>query len=256
MSVDWTTVLAQLANFLLLVWLLRRFLYRPILDGIDAREAEIARRMNAADEAREQARAAELRYLRQHELSVAAQEHSVAQALHDTERQRDRLLADARAQIEQQRRDWQQHLEHERRDFLQRLQRAGAGTLLELTRKVLHDLADAELEASIVRHAGRRLAPVARELGAAAGTSRQARVTTHAPLAGALQQALRVELAALLPGVALHFAVDAEQSPGLIVQAGGARLAWTIDSYLDEFDDALMQDQAAALAAHLPRHGA
>ncbi len=59
MSIDWVTVLAQLANFLLLVALLRRFLYRPILDGIARREAEIARRMAAADIARDEARAAE-----------------------------------------------------------------------------------------------------------------------------------------------------------------------------------------------------
>ena len=43
MTIDWITVAAQIANFLVLVWLLRRFLYRPILDGIDAREAEIAK---------------------------------------------------------------------------------------------------------------------------------------------------------------------------------------------------------------------
>ena len=45
MSIDWITVAAQIVNFLALVWLLRRFLYRPILDGIDAREKEIADRM-------------------------------------------------------------------------------------------------------------------------------------------------------------------------------------------------------------------
>ena len=36
MSIDWITVAAQLINFLVLVWLLKRFLYRPILNGIDA----------------------------------------------------------------------------------------------------------------------------------------------------------------------------------------------------------------------------
>ena len=49
MSIDWVTVLAQIANFLVLLWLLKRFLYRPILDGIDAREAQISKRMAAAD---------------------------------------------------------------------------------------------------------------------------------------------------------------------------------------------------------------
>ena len=36
MSIDWITVAAQIVNFLVLVWLLKRFLYRPILNGIDA----------------------------------------------------------------------------------------------------------------------------------------------------------------------------------------------------------------------------
>ena len=57
MSIDWITVAAQIANFLVLVWLLKRFLYRPILDGIDAREAEIAARMGEAAKAREKAEA-------------------------------------------------------------------------------------------------------------------------------------------------------------------------------------------------------
>ena len=55
MSIDWITVAAQVANFLVLVWLLKRFLYRPILDGIDAREAEIAGRMQVAERARAEA---------------------------------------------------------------------------------------------------------------------------------------------------------------------------------------------------------
>jgi len=48
MSVDWVTVAAQIGNFLVLVWLLKRFLYKPILNGIDAREAEIATQMGEA----------------------------------------------------------------------------------------------------------------------------------------------------------------------------------------------------------------
>ena len=62
MSIDWITVAAQIANFLVLVWLLKRFLYRPILDGIDAREAEITERMTAATRAKDEAVAAEAAY--------------------------------------------------------------------------------------------------------------------------------------------------------------------------------------------------
>lgn len=245
MSIDWVTVLAQLANFLLLVWLLKRFLYRPILAGIDAREAEIARRMAAADEARGRADAAELRYQQlQRELASGRQER-MDEVLQATEHEREQLLAEARIQREQEHRDWRRHLEQEREEFQQRLQRTGESLLLELTRKALRELADENLEAAIARQLGLRLASMAGELVAAAGQAQRATVSTHTPLDGASQAAFAAELAHFLPGVELHFAVDAQQSPGVIIQVGGARLAWTIDSYMDGFDAALARMHAA-----------
>lgn len=248
MSIDWVTVIAQLVNFLLLVWLLRRFLYRPILDGIDAREAEIARRLDGAEQAREQARQAEARWLRQHEQIVAEQETRVAMALRATEEERAELLAGARAQMTEEQRAWRQHLAGERADFLGQLQKDSTTIVLELVRKVLHDLADEPLEAAIVRQAARRLAPMAAELSAAAGDTRDALLTTRAALDTATQAVVSAEFARLLPGVQLRFDVDPGQAPGAVVQSGGARVAWTIDSYLDGFDARVAHDGDTALA--------
>ena len=55
MLIDWFTVGAQLLNFLILVALLKRFLYRPILDAIDAREQRIAGELAQADAAKAEA---------------------------------------------------------------------------------------------------------------------------------------------------------------------------------------------------------
>jgi hypothetical protein len=49
MLIDWFTVGAQALNFLILVWLMRRFLYRPILHAIDEREKRIAAELSNAD---------------------------------------------------------------------------------------------------------------------------------------------------------------------------------------------------------------
>ena len=49
MLIDWFTVVAQAVNFIILVWLLKRFLYKPILDAIDAREKRIAAELADAD---------------------------------------------------------------------------------------------------------------------------------------------------------------------------------------------------------------
>ncbi|MEQ8493043.1 MAG: F0F1 ATP synthase subunit B, partial [Gammaproteobacteria bacterium] len=60
MLIDWFTVAAQAINFLVLVWLLKRYLYRPILAAVDAREARVMARLTEAQlREREAADAAE-----------------------------------------------------------------------------------------------------------------------------------------------------------------------------------------------------
>ena len=55
MLIDWFTVVAQAINFLLLVWLLKRFLYKPILQAIDDREKRIATQLQEAGATKEDA---------------------------------------------------------------------------------------------------------------------------------------------------------------------------------------------------------
>ena len=55
MAIDWITVGAQIANFLVLVYLLKRFLYGPIVRAMERREQTIAARL---DDAHSQAAAA------------------------------------------------------------------------------------------------------------------------------------------------------------------------------------------------------
>ena len=55
MLIDWFTVSAQVVNFLILVWLMKRFLYKPILHAIDAREQRIATELADADAKRAEA---------------------------------------------------------------------------------------------------------------------------------------------------------------------------------------------------------
>ena len=49
MLIDWFTVGAQAVNFIILVWLLKRYLYKPILNAVDAREKRIAAELADAD---------------------------------------------------------------------------------------------------------------------------------------------------------------------------------------------------------------
>lgn len=255
MSIDWITVIAQIANFLVLVWLLKRFLYRPILDGIDARESEITRRMAEAGEAQKKAESAEAEYRKQQTQLLLNQDEMVEQALKASKNQRDKLLADARSKLEQEQKDWHKHLERERQKFTAQLHQAGSETLLELTRKALRDLADETMEEAIVRHVSARLQPIASELLQAAGDSTEAVATTRDTLPKAAQLQLQSEIERLLPGIALRSEIDPQQPPGLVLRVGGAQVAWTIDSYTDELDARLNERLAAGISGRMQPDG-
>jgi F-type H+-transporting ATPase subunit b len=57
MHLDWWTIGLQTINFGILVWLLHRFLYKPVLTIIDARKAEVRRQFDAAKDVEEKAKA-------------------------------------------------------------------------------------------------------------------------------------------------------------------------------------------------------
>ena len=55
MKIDWFTVIAQVINFLVLVWLLKRFLYKPILNAIEEREKKVSEQLTDAAEKMDEA---------------------------------------------------------------------------------------------------------------------------------------------------------------------------------------------------------
>lgn len=245
MSIDWITVAAQIANFLVLVWLLRRFLYRPILDGIDAREAEITNRMHEAVLAKEKAQAAERVHLDQVRVLNAKQSDMADAVRQEAETQRDALLAEGRKRLEEERVASQAHLDEERKKYAAKLQRAGGGALLSLTRKALTDLADTSLEGRIAQHLAKRIEPMAEEFRAAAGKSTAAVITSRAALPESAQNDLISSLQTVFPDIPFRFETDEDQPPGLVLRIGGAQLDWTVDGYIDSLGD-LMDAQLAA----------
>lgn len=247
MSIDWITVSAQIVNFLVLVWLLKRYLYRPILDGIDSREKEIADRMAEAATIREMAESAEADYKAQIAALGASRAEMLEEARVAAAAERDALLAEARRRLATEQADREvQHAEEARR-YTADLHRSGAEALLSLTRKALSDLADESLEQRIALHCASRLEAVADEMRDAAGESREAVVLTRDPLPSETVARLTKEIASVLPGFALRFDTDPSLAPGLTLRLGGAQVAWTIDSYLDGLG-ALLEDHAGRAA--------
>jgi F-type H+-transporting ATPase subunit b len=236
MSVDWITVAAQIVNFLVLIWLLKRFLYKPILSGIDAREADIAARAAAADAARAVAEASAAAHAEGLAALAAEKSAMLSGARADAASVRARLTQKAEADIAADRAAIAARRTEERAAYAADLRDAGAEALVALTRKALRDLADQALEDRVALHLAARLGALDGDLHAAACRAADGVAVSSAPLSPEAQAALETAFRAAMPGLPLTFDIDPAQSPGVVLRFGGGRIAWTLDAYLDRLD--------------------
>lgn len=157
MRLDWFTVIAQLINFLVLVALLRHFLYDRIISAMDAREARIAARLAEVTQQQEEA-SAEAAALRQRKAEFAAQrQQMLAEAGAEAAARRKKLLKQAQLEVLEISSGWQEALRREQRSFLRELRQRATQQVCAIARRALADLADAELERQVSQIFLRRL---------------------------------------------------------------------------------------------------
>lgn len=242
MLIDWFTVGAQALNFIILVWLMRRFLYRPIVDAIDARERRIAAEL--ADAAAKQAEARQERdAFRQKNEAFDAQRAARLKTIADEARiERQRLLDEARQAADALSAKRRKALEDEARSLDRAVGRWAQDEVFAIARRALSDLGGASLEARLVEVFVDRL--------------RAIDATAKATLAGALQAATDpavVRSAFDLPaaqrtliraaidetfgsGGDLRFETAPDLISGIEFAAGGQKLAWSISDYLTSLE--------------------
>ena len=252
MLIDWFTVVAQGLNFLVLVWLLKRYLYKPVLAAIDAREKRIALAIADADS---QKKAAE-----EQRLALAAKQATLdgeaaaflKQAEVAAATERARLLADARSEAgtlrEKQMAALREDQSRLRGDIAHRAQQE----VLAIARKVLEALAGASLEERVVSAFLKDLrgldAPAKQTLLAAFGAAPDAVVRSAFDLAEAQRSLIRQAVnEAFSISSTLHFEVSAELLCGLELLVGGQKLSWSIADYLDG-----LEQRIAAVPAMTP----
>jgi F-type H+-transporting ATPase subunit b len=247
MLIDWFTVGAQVLNFVVLVWLLKRFLYRPVLDAIDAREARIAKQI--ADATATDAAAQTLRDSFRQKSTAFDQERAALLQKADQEagQERTRLIdaarqdaADLRAKQEKLLRDEAAHLQHALASRTQ-------NEVFDIARQTLKDLADASLDAHIatvfIRHLQALDGPAHADMASAMQAAKSRAVLRSAfDLPAAQQEAIQTAVTTCFgEGIQLEFVTAPDVVSGIELAAGGQKLAWTIAHYLDTLQGAVTE---------------
>jgi F-type H+-transporting ATPase subunit b len=238
MLIDWFTVIAQVINFLILVWLLKRFLYKPILDAIDAREQRIAQTIAEADQKKRDAQRERDEFDRKNQELADERDALVSQMMKEVNAKRQKLLDDAQQAADAIRAKRHQALQREQKTFEDEIARWAQDQVFSISRKALRDLADTSLEEHITKVFISRVRELndnaKQELAEAlTSSSEPARVRSAFELSkeqqATIRQALNETFAADIP---VRFEIAPNSIGGIELTSNGRKVAWSIDEYL------------------------
>lgn len=246
MLIDPFTVVAQIVNFLILVALLKHFLYGPITRAMTQRQQAISNQLEQAAEQELQAQQ-EAERLRQMQQDFAAhREERLSQLRSHLDDQRLTLLEQAEDEVETARDRWFRGLAQEQAAVFRSFRQQAAYQLNQTVRQVLWDLANADLEHQIFKTFLNRLQQLPdsereRLQGALQAESVPVTMRSSFPLKESDQVALVKTLQAM--GLApkqdlqgLLFEHNLAPNCGIELIAPGYKLAWNFETYLSTLE--------------------
>ena len=239
MLIDWFTVVAQIVNFVVLVALLKRFLWGPLVAAIDAREQKIAARVAEAARSEKDA-AARVEQLAKEAAEIEQSKADIlAAARSEGDRKRGEILDQARAEVKELENRWHSELAREKTVFLDEVRRCAAAEILVATRAALHDLASADVQNSAVSAFTEKLRAMDPAVLRTFAANRMT-VVSHDDLPPELRDRVVNAVADRLgEPVEVRFERAPTLSWGVELRANGRRIGWTPDAWVDSVEDKL-----------------
>jgi F-type H+-transporting ATPase subunit b len=245
MLIDWFTVVAQLLNFFILVWLMKRFLYKPILNAIDEREKHTATELANADMKKVDAQKISDEFSLKNKVFDLERAGLLSKAVEDAQAEGLRLLAVARNVATALGLKQQETLKAEERALHQMVSDRIRHEVFEMTRKTLTDLSGMSLEERMVDVFIHRLSELHTEEKSLLTSTLQAspnnliiRTTfelsavQNAIVEGAIKKELGAE-------VQMRFETTPDLISGIELTSNGQKIAWSITDYLASLESGL-----------------
>jgi F-type H+-transporting ATPase subunit b len=241
MLINWFTVGAQAINFLILVWLLKRFLYKPILHAIDEREKGIATQLADAEAKKAEAHNERDDFQKKNEAFDKERAALLKKATDEANAERQRLLDVAQKDADALRAKRQEALQTEQRNLSREITRWAQKAVFAITHKTLVDLAGTSLEERMSEVFVGRLRALNGEakeqLVAALKTSTLPAIVRSAyDLAPARQTAIESAVKNTFAAAEVHFQIAPELVSGIELSTNGHKIAWSIADYLSTLE--------------------
>ncbi len=247
MLIDWFTVGAQVLNFFILVWLMKRFLYKPILHAIDEREQRIAIELANADAKKAEAKSERDEFQHKNEEFDQQRAALLSQATDEANAERQRLLDEARQAVDALSAKQQETLRNDAHNLNQAISRRTQQEVFSIARQALMDLATTSLEERLGDVFTRRLREMDDQAKAVLGealktVSDPALVRSAFDLPAeqrdAIQNALNETFSA---EIHIRFETAPDLVSGIELTTNGQKVAWSIADYLASLEKSVAE---------------
>jgi|JFJP01.1.fsa_nt_gi F-type H+-transporting ATPase subunit b len=254
MEINWFTFFAQILNFVVLIFVLQRWLYKPITEAMQRREKTIRDRLDSASQQQQQAQQELVHYQKMQQDLADRQTEMLTQAKLEAEQTRQRLLQEVHESVEIERSQWQASLKRQQESFLREVSHRTMQQLQTTVRRVLADLADSELEMQMARVFLQKLQNLAEseraELVTTLNAATQDRIALTLVSTFSLPTHICTDIATVLQSyfdvigsgkVALNCEIQSSLICGIELRGSGYKLAWSMDAYLDAITENLVK---------------
>lgn len=248
MEIDLFTLVAQIINLIILLFLLRKFLYLPVLKAVEARQTAIAEELKAAEDAREKAHQAELVNVRNMKKLESQKQKILLKAGEDAEKLSAELSAKALEEYKAAKQQWLNKMFAEQSNFEQTMQKAVTEQFNRFTRKAFEQIADADIDALAAKKLMVKIAELPEEVNAEYAASFSHKKSIHIKSAHELSAKIKTQLEDFLHknwhlriDVQFIYEIHPELCGGLCIEAGEQLVAWNFNAYLNEFRNGLNQ---------------
>ncbi len=254
MLIDWFTVIAQIVNFLILILLLRKFLYGPILRMMDERQARVTAELRQAEEMKAASEREIQTYQQKHREFDESREKMLENVKAEVDTTRAELLEKARQEVENAQSRWRESLQREKAVFLQDLRQRISRQTYTVTRQALAEMANADLEKQIISVFLERIQNLNQaEVDAFAKSLWQngQDVVVNSAFELPAETRKRIEKAIhdrLVNNRNIRFELSPDLIGGIEIKTQEHKIAWNLASYFEELEKRL--DEAFKVKAY------
>ena len=239
MLIDWTTVLFQAVNFLILMVLLKHFLYDRVMNAMKEREDRIASRLEEAELKRKEAEEEKDTYLDRNRRTEEERKQILAEARTEAEQRKQDLHRQARTEVEKLKQNWLAGFARDREAILNNLQETVVSQAAGVSRRVLRDLAGADLEKEAAGRFIQQLKGLNDERTKETPDANQKLLIASS---FDLDEKTRTEITRVIheqfgSGREVAFQASAELILGLELKLPGRKISWNISRYLADFEE-------------------